>query len=60
MHLRLWMEARMTTVYDRDGKIRSTHPSPPCEGCGGEQEPLNAEGMCGSCVRLDQEVEQID
>lgn len=49
----------MTTVYDKDGKVRSTHQQfPPCEGCGGTSEALNAEGMCATCVRLDAEVDK--
>lgn len=36
-----------------------TMPTEPasCKGCHGEEEPLNTEGMCGSCVRLDAEVD---
>lgn len=29
-----------------------------CEGCGGSQEALNADDMCGSCVELDARVDQ--
>ncbi len=31
--------------------------APACQGCGGRNEPLNDDGMCGSCVALDDEVD---
>lgn len=40
------------------GKVAAEAPDSICKGCNGDQEQLNKEGMCGSCVELDAYVDE--